>query len=236
MSTTPSTGSDRLFSKRAILAAVIGGVIFLVWAFISMQLPSSAFCKARVSEAQASDFASRVAGGFLLSGVTLGFVAYHLGRSTRRGNILNWMLVWGAVGAVVGGIVGALLPVGPGLAKITNGRLMLVLLNLVRGSVVAASISALFTSNKRRVILKSIFLPMALGLALHTVALSFVPVDVSQLNDPASTVDKLVTESAGEATGIVLLVGIVVACVRRFGGGKPGVQTPPDTAQPTRTP
>ena len=233
MSTALATGSERLFSKRAILAAVIGGVVLVVWVIVAMQLLSftGAFLQADLREpraGKAGDFAEWCTSAFV-SGMLFGFVVYQLWRSSRRDAILRWMLIWGVGGTIVGAIAGAVCPLEWRLTDVTDARLLLVLHGLIWGGVTAASISALFTSNKRRVILKSLFLPAALGLTLRTVSFSSFPLGVVLLHDVVQT-------AGGRDVAAPFLVGIVLAWYRWWQRRKASVQTPPGTAQPTPTP
>ena len=231
---------EGLLSENSILAAVIGAALFLVLALVGtllLRFSPFSLTHARGSE---REFIARVCISFVIYGCVVGFVFYHLWRSSRRKKMIKWMLVLGGAGALVGAALGSLLSLSPpySLFRAPNGRIMFAIQSTVSFIVIPASLAALFTSNKRRAILKSLFLPIALGLILRVLFLTFAPVKITEMfNQFAGISEQLAGRSfygshyervapwlilnyvdspSGANAGPVFVVGIVLAVVRRF--------------------
>lgn len=197
---------DPLFTGRGWAVAGVVSVAYLVLGVISVNLPFSAFsCRDSGPEE-----ATQTVTAFWLAGLISGLVGYNVWRSERLTAILRGFAIWGLVGAAAGLLWGALGPLSEDAAGVANMRAAMIAEYVARFAALAMGISVLFTSHDRRLMLKSLFVPMAAALTLGHLLFTLVPLDAVS----STALVGVVQESAGNAAGLALVVAVVVVIVR----------------------
>ena len=236
--------SGRLFTKRALVWAIAGGIAFFGWSMAATSLPFGFFSKDHVAlqrEDDVLEFVSRVAGTFALCGLLIGLVASHVWHSERRKTIFRWLVITSGCAVLVGVPLGALhitpspikvflVPSGHDLTESHVPDVIWIAHACVGFAVIAGGISVLITSTKRRAILKGFFFTLAYGFLLRILVFTFVPLKLAI--DPPWQVLHMVDLGTGHNVGLPLLVAIVVAFVRRLRSQAKDVSPAPSSTAP----
>lgn len=225
MTTKKETADDtkeRIFTKGSIISAVLGGLIFLVWAFISMRLPWSSFRIAFLNDENVTEFVSRITPIFFMGGLFTGFVVFHIWKSVKRKEIFKWMGIVSLCSVVIGFLYAATTEVPPTFEALWphrtfgQGRTLYTVQILARFLVLSASAATVLTSSKRRTLLKAVGVPLSLGITVRVILLSFVPVKTDFFNRPWEVVDALISTPTGIEVGILIFFALILVVVRKF--------------------